>query len=87
VALALIVPSDGISKNDFFLLKLSTPLASDKSLKFTGKLLTFVILKDFSAISLTSTFEKLMSPSYGVILTSGLTPIPFKSTETMVDPE
>ena len=64
--------------------RLSTPATLDTSSKFTGKLLTFVIENYYSAVSLTNTFEKLIKPSSGDIVTSGLTPIPFKLTDTMV---
>lgn len=64
--------------------RLSTPATLETSSKLTGKLLTFVIEKAYSAVSSTKTFEKLIRPSSGDTVTSGRTPIPFKLTETIV---
>ena len=47
----------------------------------------FVISNVFSVVSPSITFEKDINPFSGAIVTSGLTPLPFKATETIVDPE
>ena len=47
----------------------------------------FEISNTYSATSPTITFEKLRSRVSGAILTSGLTPVPFNSTETIVESE
>jgi hypothetical protein len=65
----------------------STPYAKVTKLKFTGKLLIFVISNVFSVVSPSITFEKDIKPFSGAIVTSGLTPLPFKATETIVEPE
>jgi len=84
---AAIIPWDGISKKGLYLDKLSTPAAWDYRVKFTENDETFVISNCFSTVSPTSALLKLMIPSSGWILTSGLTPVPFKLTETIVVPE
>ena len=87
VALAAIVPSEGINKNGRFLERLSTPAASDCNVNLTGKDEMLEISKDFSAVSPTKTLENDKIPSSGEMLTSGLTPVPFKFTDTIVVPE
>jgi len=47
----------------------------------------FVTSNIYSVTSPTITFEKLRRRLSGVTLTSGLTPVPFNSTETIVESE
>lgn len=84
---AWIVPWDGIKRNGLSFDKLSTPAARDSRVKLTEKEETLVISNCFSTVSLTRAFEKEMIPSLGSIVTSGLTPVPFKLTDTIVVPE
>ena len=76
-----------LEKNGFYFDKLSTPETILSRLNLTGKLLMFEISNTYSATSPTITFEKLRSRVSGAILTSGLTPVPFNSTETIVESE
>ena len=67
--------------------RLSTPWASDCKVKLTGNEETLLISNDFSPVSPTRTLENERIPSSGEILTSGLTPVPLRLTETIVVPE
>lgn len=82
-----IVPYDGTKIKGFCFDKLSTPETKLFSSNFTGKLLMLVTSNIYSATSPTITFEKLRRRASGITLTSGLTPVPFNSTETMVESE
>lgn len=62
----------------------ATPDALLEKLNFTGKDEMFLIVNDFSIFSPDSTLPKYKRPSSLSSSTSGLTPIPFNYTETVV---
>ncbi len=70
--------------NGNFFFAFSTPETWLSSWKLTGNEEMFFMVNDFSNDSPTRTLPKLMRPSYGKMLTSGLTPVPLRLTETIV---
>ena len=83
----LTVPSDGMTEktDNPFLLEHPQNFLTKENL--TGKLEMFLISNSLVDDSPTKRLAKYINPSSGVILTSGLTPLPFKRTEQTVNVE